>query len=179
MVGGIAMRLTVFFLAIVVGLCVAIPVPAQSKPQRLKVQCSRVEKYKVLLQSPDSAKIAGEVRCGKKVIVTGPVVWRGSFAYIPVKTADKITGYLPSDAFDKKKGASWKEVLADSIKQGTDAYARTADPHIAWCDNYGGFVDRAYENETVRVTLDNGQSGVGTIQHVYIVCKDGTRIKEM
>ena len=157
----------------------AIPAGAQSKPQRLKVQCSHVEKHKLLLESPDSVKFAGEVRCGKKVIITGPAVWRGSFAYIPVMTADKITGYLPSDAFDKKSASSWREAVAGAAT-AIDAYARTSDPHIAWCDNHGGFSQRAAETENVNVTNSNtGQPiGTGTIAHTYVVCKDGTRIKE-
>jgi hypothetical protein len=172
------MRLKVLFVAIVASFFVTIPVGAQSKPQQYKVQCSGHEKHKYLWQSPESTKIVGEVKCGRKVIVTGPPVWRGGYAYIPVTTTDKITGYLPSDAFDEKKGLSWREVLADSIKQGTDAYARTADPHITWCDNHGGFSERATETENVNINPGNGQVVSGTIQHTYIVCKDGTRINE-
>lgn len=95
-------------------------------------------------------------------------------------TADKRTGYLRSDALDKKKGPSWREVVAGAAA-AMDAYARTSDPHIAWCDNHGGFSQRATETENVNVTDSNtGQSiGTGTIAHTYVVCKDGTRIKEM
>jgi hypothetical protein len=173
------MRLKVLFVAIVANFFVTIPVGAQSKPLQYKVQCSGHEKHKYLWQSPESTKIVGEVKCGRKVIVTGPPVWHGSYAYIPVTTTDKITGYLPSDAFDEKKGPSWREAVAGAAT-AMDAYARTSDPHIAWCDNHGGFSQRATETENVSVTNSStGQPiGTGTIAHTYVVCKDGTRIKE-
>jgi hypothetical protein len=161
------------------GSLLTFPADAQSKPQRLKVQCSSREKSRFLWQGPELSKIAGEVKCGQKVIVIGQPLWLGSFYYIPVVTADKKIGYLSSDALEKKSGPSWREVVAGTGK-AMEAYARSADPHIAWCDSHAGFSGRVTDADTVRVTDSNtGQPiGTGTIAHTYIVCKDGTRIKE-
>lgn len=68
----------------------------------------------------------------------------------------------------------------NGVADAADAYARTSDPHIAWCDNHGGFMQRTTETDTVQVTDSNTGMPIGTgrISHTFIVCKDGTRIKE-
>ena len=168
-------------------LFLTLPASAQSKPQKLKVLCSGSDKSRTLWQSPDATETVGQVKCRQKVTVIGPPVIRNldslglgfTLTFIPVTTKDKRTGYLPSDALEAKKNhaSRWPAVM-QGIAQGMQAYARGADPHIAWCDNHGGYLDRAYESETVNVTLTDGQTGTGTIQHRYVACKDGTRFKE-
>lgn len=69
----------------------------------------------------------------------------------------------------------------NSVANAADAYARTSDPHIAWCDSHGGFLQRTTESESVQVYDSNTGMPIGTgrINRTYIVCTDGTRIKEM
>jgi hypothetical protein len=161
-------------------LFVAIPVSAQSKPQRSKVHCPKSWKSRTLWETADAIRTTGEVKCGSKVTVTGAPIVSRYFLYVPVRTADNKTGYLASDALDKRQTYTWREFVAGAAN-AMDAYARTSDPHIAWCDNHGGFQQRGTETETVQVTNSNTGMliGTGRISHTYIVCKDGTRIKEM
>lgn len=62
--------LKVRVVAIVASLFATIPVGAQSKPQRFKVQCSGHQKSWALWLSSDAIEAVGEVKCGQKVIVT-------------------------------------------------------------------------------------------------------------
>lgn len=179
------MRLTLSSVVILGMLTAAIPVHAQQ--QRLKLRCIAKQKTLTLWENPHSAcergdctatKEVGTVKCGTKVTVLGSELSGYAWTYLLIKTGDKI-GYVRADMLDSAQRHSWRDAV-QAAATAMDAYARTSDPHIAWCDNHGGFQERTTDRETVNITDTNTGTplGTGTISHTYIVCKDGTRIKE-
>lgn len=70
--------------------------------------------------------------------------------------------------------------LTATANRMADAAARANNPHIAWCDNHNGFLQRTTDTEMVQVSDSNTGMPIGTgrITHTFIVCNDGTRFQE-
>jgi hypothetical protein len=164
---------------------------AQSKPEKLKVYCPQGQKTERLFANTDLDFSTHFAKCGEKVLVLRV---HCSLAHLPVdcahvETTDKTEeGYLLLSAFEKKpreaKQASqtpgWRQV-GQGIATGMQSYGRAADPHIAWCDNHGGFRERitTSQNQTVNANVNGQQvSGTVTTYTTYVVCNDFTRFPE-
>lgn len=156
--------------------------PAQMPVQRwAKVRCPGVKQPRPLFSAPDSLQSMGEVKCGTNVAV---LAFDAGHWHVRV---DGKEGYLLEDAIESREQAherkrrQWNRA-AEIIRQSSENFARGLDPHIAWCDDHGGFHSR---DRKVKGYVGAGYDLSGypipayvEITRTYVVCKDGRRFLE-
>jgi hypothetical protein len=133
-------------------------------------------------------EVVTHIKCGQKVMVVGT---KGDYYHVRYANVEgdmhwsEFKGASPPGTAGLLRRAMRRQsrvAAAQAVARRAQAYARTVDPHIAWCDSHGGFDRRQVVNEPVygTVTDNYGNQPKVTVPltATYVVCKDGLRIQE-